>query len=78
MIWYIGWFLSLVAPVALLYAIRTVPYPGSLLLAGAVIGVFVGYLIYEHVAAHAEIPNKTLAEQILLGIFVLLIITAVF
>lgn len=78
MICYIGWFLSLTTPAALLYAVRTAPYPSSLLLAGVIIGIFVGYLIYEHIATHVEISNKKFAEQILLGIFVLLVITTVF
>jgi uncharacterized membrane protein required for colicin V production len=72
----VGWILVVVMAVAVYFGFRMVPSPGSLLIAGAAVGVFIGYLAYEHVAEREHIPNRTVAEQLLLGILVLVILGA--
>lgn len=71
MIRYFGWALTLIIPVAVIAAMRFVPYPGSLLALGAVIGTYIGYVIYEHVEIHEYISSRTAVEQVLLGVLIL-------
>lgn len=74
MIRYIGWVLAVAAPLAILASFRFVPHPLALVVGGAVIGTFVGYLIYEHAASRSNAPDKVVAEQVLLGILVLAVL----
>ncbi len=74
---YVGWIFAVVMPLVVAFGFRMVPSPGSLLVAGAAIGAFIGYLVYEHVAVREHIPNRTIAEQLLLGVLALVILGSV-
>lgn len=74
MIKYIGWILALLVPLAAYMGVRSLPHPGSLLVVVAAISAFIGYLLYEHVKHHDHIDNKTIIEQLALGVFIMVIL----
>lgn len=74
MIRYTGWVLAVATPLAILGSFQFVPHPLALVVGGAVIGIFVGYLIYEHTASRSDAPDRVVAEQVLLGMVVLAVL----
>lgn len=60
----VGWVLTVTAPALLLVVWRAVPEPGSLLAAGAIIGAYCGYLLYEHIVFRGVLSQRTVYEQL--------------
>lgn len=75
MIRHIGWLITIAVPAAIMAVVELLPAPGAFLAAGALIGVYAGYLLVEHAAARRQVPNGTIAEQVLFAalVFVLLL-----
>ncbi len=69
----IGWMVTFLSPALLFGAWRYVPYPGALLAAGAVIGAYIGFILYEHAYFRSSLDKKVVKEQIAVALLLLVL-----
>lgn len=74
---YAGWIVVVLVPVVVWTAMQYVPYPGSLLVSIAAIGALVGSIVYEHARHRRGISQRTIIEQILIGVLLLAVLATV-
>lgn len=70
---WLPWVLSVAAPLLLIVSWRFVPYPGTLLAAGAIIGAYIGYILYEHTAARPQLSAVVIVEQLAVAVLLLVL-----
>ncbi|MEX0748692.1 MAG: hypothetical protein WD467_03755 [Candidatus Saccharimonadales bacterium] len=68
---YFGWLLAVLTPVLLWLSWRYVPYPGSALAGVVVLGIYSGFILYEHARARKHLPPGTVSEQLALAALLL-------
>ncbi len=69
----VGWIVAVSAPFALYGAWEFIPGVGALIAAGAVIGAYIGFILYEHTYFRSELSRKVVSEQISLALLLMVL-----
>ncbi len=70
---YFGWALAIIMPLLLFSAWLYIPWPGAIIAAIGLLGLFAGYMIYEYLVVRKILHREVVFEQIALAIFLLVI-----
>lgn len=69
----IGWIVAVLSPIALYYIWRFVPGVGALIAGGAVVGAYIGFVLYEHAYFRSELSRKVVMEQVSVALLLMVL-----
>lgn len=69
----LSWTAAVIVPVLLFGVWKFVPYPGVLLAAGAVIGGYIGFILYEHAYHRTVLTRSVVIEQLAVALLLLVL-----